>query len=189
MVTLLYSGNFGLGHALDTVLRGLHALNGNGRVKVLLVGHGKGLSETRRLVRELGLAGVEFRPPVPLYELGALLAAGDIHLVAQKPRTEGLIVPSKIYGTLAVGRPVLFVGPHHCEVARIVRESGGGFIVAPGDIQAAANALRQLAGDDNLRRLMGERAKRYYEENFGRQRSVARIIDLIERVAGNGHAT
>lgn len=183
MITLLYSGNFGLGHELDTVLRGLRALDSDGRVRVLFVGHGKGLPETRRLVKTLGLHDVEFRRPVPLYELAALLATGDIHLVAQKPRTEGLIVPSKIYGTLAVGRPVIFVGPQHCEVAQIVRGSGCGFVVAPGDTAAAADALRQLASDADLRRAMGERARTYYEEHFGRRRSVARIIDLIERVA------
>jgi len=180
MVTLLYSGNFGIGHELDTILRGLRAANGDGCVRVLLVGGGKGLTTVRRLVDELGLHDVEFRPPVPLYELQHLLAAGDVHLVAQKPRTEGLIVPSKIYGTLAAGRPVIFVGPEHCEVAQIVRDSGCGFVVPPGDIQAAAEALRQLAGDAELRHQMGERAKNFYQQNFGRDRSVARIVSLIE---------
>jgi glycosyltransferase involved in cell wall biosynthesis len=184
MVTLLYSGNFGLGHELDTVLRGLHSLNGDGRIKVLLVGNGKGLAETRRVVKELNLHEVEYRPPVPLYELPRLLAEGDIHLVAQKPGTEGLIVPSKIYGTLAAGRPVIFVGPDRCEVSRIVRESGCGFVVAPGDVQAAAKALRELAGDADLRRQMGERAKKYYEQCLGRKRSVALILDMINRVGG-----
>jgi len=184
MVTLLYSGNFGLGHELDTVLRGLHSLNGDGTMKVLLVGSGKGLPEAQRLVSDLKLHHVEFRPPVALEDLPRLLAEGDIHLVAQKPKTEGLIVPSKIYGTLAAGRPVIFVGPDRCEVSRIVRESGCGFVVAPGDVQSAAKALHELGGDAELRRQMGERAKKYYEQCLGRKRSVAMILDMINRVGG-----
>ncbi len=186
MTTLLYSGNFGLGHELNTVLRAVHALNGDTNLRVLLVGNGKGLTEIRRLAAELGLANIEFRPPVPLYELPKLLAGGDIHLVSQKPGTEGLIVPSKIYGSLAVGRPVVFIGPEHCEAARIVRDGRCGFVVAPGDVESAAQALRQLALDAELRRTMGQQAKEYYAERFGRKRSVARIINVIEGVAGNG---
>jgi len=189
MTTLLYSGNFGLGHGLDTVLRAVHALNGDTTLRVLLVGSGKGLAEIHRLVEELGLPNIEFRLPVPLYGLSDLLASGDIHFVSQKPKTEGLIVPSKIYGTLAVGRPVLFIGPQECEVADIVRASSCGFVVAPGDVESTAQALSQLALDAELRRTMGQRARRYYEEKFGRERSVARIIDVIERAAGNGRLT
>jgi colanic acid biosynthesis glycosyl transferase WcaI len=185
MVTALYSGNFGLGHDLETVLRALHTLNGDTNLHMLLVGNGKAVADIRRLVSELKLENTEFRPPVPLEALPSLLAYGDIHIVAQKLRTEGLIVPSKIYGTLAVGRPVIFIGPEHCEVAQIVHDSSCGFVVAPGDVKSAANALRTLALDATLRREMGGRAKRYYQEKLGRKRSVARIIDVIERVGGN----
>lgn len=185
-VTILYSGNFGLGHELDTILRAVREVKVDADIKLVLVGGGIGLADTRKLVKELELTNAEFRPPVPLYRLPKLLAEGDIHLVAQKPRTEGLIVPSKIYGILAVGRPSLFVGPTDCEVSRIVRDSGSGFAVAPGDIKAAANALTQLAGDPEMRREMGERAGQYYEKHFGRKRSVAKIITLIEQVTKNG---
>ncbi len=182
MITLLYSGNFGLGHDLDTILQAVHSLTGDGPLKVLLVGDGKGLAPLRRLVSDLRLENIEFRPPVPLSALPELLAAGDIHLVAQKSHTEGLIVPSKIYGTLAVGRPVVFIGPPHCEVAQIVRDSGCGFVVACDDIAGAADALRRLAEDAELRQTMGERARRYYTEHLGRKRSVGKIVHLIEQV-------
>jgi len=97
-------------------------------------------------------------------------------------------VPSKIYGTLAAGRPSLFVGPTDCEVGRIVRDSGSGFTVLPGDIHAAAAALKQLAEDTEFRRQMGERAKNYYAENLGRKRSAAKIVTLIEQVAREKHS-
>jgi len=83
MAILLYSGNFGLGHEPGTALYAVYALNGDVNMKLLLVGGGRGLPEIRRLVAQLELTDVEFRPPVPLYRLPQLLAEGDIHLVAQ----------------------------------------------------------------------------------------------------------
>ncbi len=186
MTTLLYSGNFGLGHELDTVLRAVHTLDGDVSLRVLLVGNGKGLAETRALVEELGLSNVEFRPAVPLPGLAELLAGGDIHVVSQRARTDGLIVPSKIYGSLAAGRPVVFIGPEHCEVARIVRDGRCGFVVEPGDVESTARVLGQLARDAELRRTMGQQAQQYYAENFGRKRSVAKIIHVIELAGGHG---
>jgi len=181
VITLLYSGNFGLGHELDTILHAMHALH-DGMWRLLFVGAGKGLVRIRGLVAELQLEDVEFRPPVPLYQLQDLLAEGNVHIVAQKPRTEGLIVPSKIYSILSVGRPTIFIGPQNCEVARIVEESASGFIIEPGDVDAAVDALRQLAFDPELRRQMGERAREHYCAHFGRDRSVSQIVQLIERM-------
>jgi len=186
MTTLLYSGNLGIGQDIGTVLRAAACLNGDADLHILIVGSGKGLPWARALASELQLRDVEFRPPVPLYRLPDLLAGGDIHVICQKAGTEGLLIPSKIYGTLAVGRPVIFVGPKHCEVAQIVRDSCSGFVVEPGDVPGAAKAIRELALDADLRKTMGQRARQYYAEKFGRRRSVARIIDVIERVAGNG---
>jgi colanic acid biosynthesis glycosyl transferase WcaI len=186
VITLLYSGNFGLGHELDTILHAVHTLRDDGMWKLLLVGAGKGLVAIRGLVAELQLEDVEFRPPVPLDRLQDLLAEGDVHVVTQKPRTEGLVVPSKIYSILCVGKPTIFVGPRNCEVARIVEESESGFVVEPGDVDAAVDALRQLAFDPELRRQMGERAREHYCTHFGRDKSVSRIVQLIERMEGNG---
>jgi len=185
MTTLLYSGNLGIGQDLGTILRAVARLNGDTDMSVLIVGGGKGFVDIRRLVGELRLANVEFRPPVPLYGLPDLLAGGDIHVICQKSGTEGLLVPSKIYSTLAAGRPSLFVGPPDCEVGRIVRDSRSGFVVEPGEVAGAVNALAALARSAALRREMGENAREYYEYYFGRKRSVARIIDVIERVAGD----
>jgi len=186
MTTLLYSGNLGIGQDLGTVLRAAASLNGDADLHILIVGGGKGLAAIRRLAVELKLENAEFRAPVPLYELPELLASGDIHIICQKSGTEGLLVPSKIYSTLAVGRPSVFVGPSDCEVGRIICESRSGFVVEPGDVEVAVNALATLAHSAALRWEMGENAREYYDHYFGRQRSVSKIIDIIERVAGNG---
>lgn len=186
MATLLYSGNIGIGQDLGTALRAAAQLSGQAALKVLIAGDGKGLAAVRALVSELHLADAEIRPPVPLEGLSALLARGDIHLICQQPGTEGLLVPSKVYSTLAAGRPSLFVGPAGCEVGRIVCESGSGFVVEPGDVATAADVLQRLTTNLALQRGMGRNARAYYERYFGRERSVSRIVAILE-AAGNGN--
>jgi len=185
MAVVLYSGNVGIGQDLGTVLRAVAGLNGDGGMTVRIVGGGKALPQFQSLAAELGLANVEFAPPVPLYQLPDLLAGGDIHLICQKPGTEGLLVPSKLYSTLAAARPSIFIGPGDCEVGRILLASGSGFVVEPGDVGKAMDALRYLVGSAPLREAMGRKGREYYETHFGRDKSVSRIVDILE-VAGNG---
>lgn len=187
MPTLLYSGNLGMGQDLGTVLRAVAQLSGRGNVYVRIVGGGKGLSQVKKISAELGLTQVEFCPPVPLYELPGLLASGDIHVICQKLGTEGLLVPSKVYGTLATGRPILFIGPEESEIGRIVRDGACGFIVQPGAVDRAKEVIAQLTDSADLREEMGTRARAYYESHFGRKRSVSRIIDILESVGNDGH--
>ncbi len=183
MLTLLYSGNIGMGQDLHTLVRAVARANGDMNFRTLIVGSGKGLASVKRLARDLQVRNVEFRDPVPLYKLNDLLASGDVHVICQKPGTEGLLVPSKIYGTLSVGRPSLFIGPEDCEVSRIIRESHSGYIVRPEDVNAAFSALINLVLSSALRKKMGENAREYYRQHFGRNRSVGKIIALIDQVS------
>ena len=182
MTTILYSGNLGMGQDLTTVLRAVARFNGDMDLHILIVGGGKGQAYTKQLVADLQLRNVEFREPVPLYKLAELLASGDIHIICQKRGTEGLLVPSKVYGTLVAGRPSLFLGPYNCEVARIIRDSRSGFVVEPGDVEGVSNALTSLILSSNLQEKMGENAREYYRLHFGRKKSVAKIISILEHV-------
>jgi colanic acid biosynthesis glycosyl transferase WcaI len=185
MVTLLYSGNLGLGQEIDTILHAIARLNGEHDLQFLIVSNSKGRTDIQRLIKQLQLNNVEFRKPVCLMELPKLLALGDIHLICQKQGTEGLLVPSKIYSTLAAGRPSLFVGPLNCEVSRIIKQSKSGFVAQTGDVNGTFEALSKLAGSKSLRQEMGDNAKNYYQANFGRRKSVENIISIIQQVAGN----
>jgi len=179
-MTLMYSGNIGLGHDLETMLRAIHQLEDNRKPRVLFVGNGALKKHLQQLVNQLRLDCVTFHPPQPLYALAENLATGDVHVVSQKPGTQGLMVPSKIYGIMAAGRPAIFIGPRDCEVAQIVRESNAGFLVEPGDVAGATKVLQQLLDDPETVKRMGRQAREYYEMNFGRDRSINRIIDTVE---------
>lgn len=157
MINAMYSGNLGLGHDLETIIRAVSILNGDFDLKVHFIGTGKARSSLETLVAQLALTNVTFYPPVPLRILPSMLRKGDIHFVSQKLGTEGCIVPSKIYGILAVGRPTIFIGPADSEVGAIIRDSSAGIIVTPGDIEGTAIAIEKLALNPLLLAEMGRR--------------------------------
>jgi len=180
---LMYSGNLGFGHELDTVVHAIAQIDGLSDLETVFVGQAKMRRPLEQLVDELGLKSVCFRPRQPLARLGETLATGDIQLISQRPGTEGLIVPSKLYGILAAARPVIYVGPDNTEVGQAIQQSQSGLVVRNGDVEALAAALQLLAADPSRRRQMGQRGRAFYLEHFGRDRSVERMVQVVEGVS------
>jgi hypothetical protein len=145
---LLYSGNFGVAHELETVAQGYqgHHRQGSGRVHLWLNATGVGATV---LSHRLSGAGVPFfrSTPVPLERLAGVLLSADAHLITLKDSFVGLVMPSKIYACLESGRPLLFVGSSDSDVDLLARGEHGlpYFRVACGDVAAFAEALEALA--------------------------------------------
>jgi hypothetical protein len=145
---LLYSGNFGVAHELETVAQGyqLHHRQGSGRVHLWLnaTGVGAGVLSDR-----LSAAGTPFfrSAPVPLERLAAILLSADAHLITLKDDFVGFVMPSKIYACLESRRPLLFVGSQESDIDLLARRQPGLFYwrVGCGDALAFAQALERLA--------------------------------------------
>ncbi len=75
------------------------------------------------------------------------LSMADAHLISMRPEMTGIVVPGKLYGVMAAGRPAIFVGPRHCESADTIRTAGCGITVDRGDVDGLVAALEHLAGD------------------------------------------
>jgi len=153
--TVMYSGNFGLAHPFETIIEAVKMLdaaasreaNHLAPVRFIFAGSGPKLESVRTALASC--ANVEFRPPAPLEKLSESLAAADVHLACMSDALLGLVVPSKIYGALAAGRPCLFLGPRESEAARIILESRRGLVFDPqtGGAELAA-VLRRWAARD-----------------------------------------
>jgi len=178
-LVVLYSGNMGLAHEFDAVLGAAERLRDDARVRFAFIGGGPRRGEIEREARRRGLANVEFRGYVPRERLGDSLTAGDLHLVTLRPGVEGLLVPSKIYGILAAGRPTLYVGPAAGEVAAIVGE-GCGAVIAPGDGETLAREIARYAADASSRERDGRRARELFDGRYGKERQVGRFVRLME---------
>ena len=116
---------------------------------------------------------------VPQDELAVHLASGDVHLASLEPAWDGMMVPSKLQGIFAAGRPVLFTGSRTCSMGRWILESGGGWVVAPGDVAGHVQAMQE-ALDPAERAKRGAAAKAFAEQRFDREKNVARIVELLE---------
>ncbi|SKA37241.1 Glycosyl transferase 4-like domain-containing protein [Enhydrobacter aerosaccus] len=144
---LLYSGNYGIAHEVETVAEGYHRHHreGTGRVRLWLSASGAG---TEELVRRFTQEKLPFHrsAPVPLERLPGLLRAPHAHLVTLKDRFVGYVMPSKIYACLESGRPLIFVGSAESDVDLLARTSGVRYWrTSCGDPAMFASALEELA--------------------------------------------
>lgn len=155
----MYSGNLGLAHSFDEFLEAARRLREDARIVFLFVGGGPRMAELRESAQREGLANVRFRDYVPRGSLRRSLALADVHLISMRPEMTGIVVPGKLYGVMAAGRPALFVGPDHCETADTIRDAGCGFVIAPGDPAAVSSAIERLAAEPSLAGRMGERGR------------------------------
>jgi colanic acid biosynthesis glycosyl transferase WcaI len=155
----MYSGNLGLAHSFDEFLEAARRLRDRDDMVFLFVGAGPRAEEVRSARDREGLTNVRLLDYVPRQELHHSLSVGDVHLISMRPEMTGIVVPGKLYGIMAAGRPALFVGPAHCESADTIRRAGCGFTIAPGDAEGVVSALTTLAGDLNLARQMGQKGR------------------------------
>jgi len=168
---VMYSGNFGVGHEFATLIGAARQLERRRpEVLFLFVGDGSRKAEAERA--SAGLGNVKFLPYQPLEKLGESLSAADVHAVTMLEGMEGLMVPSKLYGALASGRPVLFIGPEGCEVSRVIGKRPVGWSMRPGDAAGVAKAIESAADDSRGTVEKGERARRTFEKLYDRAVSV-----------------
>jgi glycosyltransferase involved in cell wall biosynthesis len=187
-----YSGNMGRAHEFDTILRAAARVQaaeagspGSSaeplkRSMFLFVGGGAQRESIERKARELGLSALAFQPYQPREKLSESLGAADVHLVSLKPELEGLVVPSKLYGILAAGRPVVFVGANGGEIAQLVRRERVGFAVEPGEDERLAEMLMKLRDYARLRLETGARARQVFEERFDFAIAAAKFEEVLD---------
>ena len=153
-------------------------------VRWLFIGGGAQTEKLKRAARERGFGSMVFRPYQPRERLSDSLSAPDVHLISLKPDLEGLIVPSKYYGIAAAGRPAIFVGHPEGELARIIRDSGTGFVVRDGDGAGLAEAILELARNPELAAEQGSRARRLFETKYEFAHAVTAWESLIRKTSG-----
>jgi glycosyltransferase involved in cell wall biosynthesis len=172
---VLYSGNMGRGHDIETVLAAAGMLREREDLVFLFIGDGAKRPLVERAAR--GNPCIRLLPYQPRAALAQSLSAGDVHIVAQDANTAGLIEPSKLYGAMAVARPVLVIGPEATEVSRTVRQEEIGEVVANRNAQGAKEAIVRLLEDGEGR---GERARAALERAYGRNRRTPEIARILK---------
>jgi glycosyltransferase involved in cell wall biosynthesis len=177
---VLYSGNAGLAHDFDTVLEAADRLRDNSQILFAFVSAGPQMEHIERRREDLRLPNVEIRLPVARDALCDNLGAGDVHLITLKREVPGLLVPSKIYGILAAGRPSIYVGPAEGEVFDILSSGRCGTRIGNGDAAALAQSILRYFNDGALRAQEGERAREIFEQRFTKRRAMEQFRSVLQ---------
>lgn len=188
-LVVMYSGNMGLGHRFSEILEVVrhHFMADPGmpgdvekgpRVRVVFYGAGKRRREIEEFIRNHPAAPVELHDYVPRHLLAAHLRSADIHLVSLQSGWEGTMVPSKLQGIFAVGRPVLFVGSEESSIGSWIRESSGGWVVVPGDPDAMHRALLEAAQPGSCA-TRGRSAGRFARCCFDREENAGKVAEWM----------
>jgi len=164
-----YSGNLGRAHEVDTILAVLDILRNDEGIVFMFIGGGAGLDRLRQVATDKGYGNVYFKEYQPRQYLAESLSVADVHLVSLLPRLEGLIVPSKFYGILAVGRPVIYIGSPNGEIPSIIDRESCGFTVDVGEASILAQRLRACAENRREVNAMGKNSRMLYQKCYQKQ--------------------
>lgn len=195
-----YSGNLGRAHEFETILKAAERLltlsrqgkgnlneeRENSAVVFLFIGGGHQRDWLEQETCRRGLDNIVFKPYQPRERLTQSLGVADVHLVSLQPVLEGYIVPSKFYGIMAAGRPVLFIGDTQGEIATLIARKQCGIAVAEGDSAALAEAIQCLRDDPVLCSELGHNARQALLENFDQRIALKEWTRLLTRVSGGG---
>ena len=185
-LAVMYSGNMGLGHRFETILAAARSLAPIDTVHFVFIGDGAKRPQIDAFRRAHNLKNIIMLPYQPRERLRETLSAGDVHLISLDAKVQGLIVPSKLAGILAVGRPVVFLGSEQNSIAAAILQEPCGYVIPEGDVSQLEAIIKRLMENPEHRRRLGEAARNLFEREYDRAVVVPQIIAKIEH---NAHKT
>ena len=179
-IVLLYSGSMNNKQGLDILTKVIHILIGDHDLVWLLAGEGPTKAKLKQSVE--GLKNVKVLPLQPATSINEWLNIADIHLLPQKEDAADLVMPSKLLGILASGRPLVASSPADSELGKLTEEAG--IRVEPGDAEGFATAIRRLSRDRELRTSLGSRGRQLVEERYCRETLLEKMeADLLGEIS------
>ncbi len=185
---VMHSGNVGHAQNLDNLIRATTFVRDLDDLRAVIVGFGARHAADVELAGQLEADRVTFLPYQPRELLPESLSSADVHFVGLGKGLAGYVVPSRLYGILAVGRPVIVAADEESEPARIVREVGCGLVVPPGRPDLLAAALREVHGGAHDLQEMGRLGLAYVGEAADRSVAFGRYRGLLDEVVAEGRA-
>ena len=154
----------------------------NPRIIFLFIGGGHRSAELVRHINARGLADkFVFLPYQSDEALKYSLSVPDVHWISLRPELEGLIVPSKVYGIAAAGRPIIAVTAKGGEIARLVKAHDCGIVVEPGHVNDMVKAIIQLSTNTAAATGMGRQSRAMLEAKFTRRHALACWTQVVDR--------
>ena len=182
--TVLYSGNLGRCHDLDTILGTIKLLQ-HQPIQFVFIGAGAKHELCQQTVTELQLNNCNFLPYQDRENLPYSLTACDLALVSIAPGLEGVVAPSKLYGIMAAGRAIAAICEPHSYLRKLIADAQCGACFNNNDSVSLANFILALAADTSLAVTMGDAGRKYLEDNFTPKiiaRQYYQVLELTSEV-------
>ncbi len=178
---IMYSGNHSPANPLATLLQAAVRLKNDDDLRFVFVGGGSGKEEVQAVIRDEGLTNALSLPYQPLADLKYSLSAADVHVVSLGQEMVGIIHPCKIYGAMAVGRPIVYFGPTPSHITDLIEAHGIGFSLSHGDVDATVNVILRLKNmPPNELGLMGQKAQVALRQSLSQRMLCAKFCDRLE---------
>jgi glycosyltransferase involved in cell wall biosynthesis len=175
---VMYSGNHGPSNPLATILEAAARLRGDPRLLFMFIGGGIG----KREVEAAGLPNVRSLPYQPLATLRYSLSAADVHLVTLGNDVVGIVHPCKVYGAMAVARPILLLGPEESHLGDLLGHESIGWAIPHGDVDGVVRLLTtilELPTEERVTR--GRQARAMIDAQLSKAMLCGRLCDVLER--------
>lgn len=179
---VMYSGNHGFSTPVVTVLDAAVRMQNHENLRFFFIGGGVGKKDVRATIEEHHPNNLTDLPYQPFDRIKYSLSAADVHLVSVGDDVVGVVHPCKVYGAMAVARPILLLGPDPCHVSDIIREHNIGWHIKHGDVDGAMRTIEAiLATPREELEAMGQRARDLASSQFGMRELRSRFCDVVER--------
>jgi colanic acid biosynthesis glycosyl transferase WcaI len=176
-ILVVYSGNLGRKQGLETIVDAARLLQEHPAIRFVISGDGAGRSDMEAQAN--GLSNITFLPVQADNDFRHMMMAADVHLLPQRKEAADLVMPSKLGNILASGRPVVAGAEQGTQVYDAVQ--GCGIVVPPEDPNAFADAIKKLAGDANLRKILGDEGRRRAQKEWTKENALrlleAKLLD------------
>jgi glycosyltransferase involved in cell wall biosynthesis len=181
-----YVGTHGMAHALETVLKAAKLLEGEPKIRFLLVGDGAERQNLLKKKEEMGLKNLLMLPQQKKEEVPEILAASDACMVLlRKTELFKTVIPSKIFEAMAMERPII-LGVDG-ESRKIVEESGSGVFIEPEDPEQLADAVLGMSRDPAGTARMGKSGGEFVRKHYNRDQLALKYLDVLKRVSANSN--
>ena len=178
---VLYSGNMGRCHDLETIIDAAEYLQDD-PIRFVFIGAGPKRQEVEESVTQKQLKNCLFLPYQEKSVLPHSLTACDVSLVSVGHGMEGVVAPSKFYSALAAGRPIVAICEKHSYLRQLIADANCGSAVLPGDSRGLAEFIRYLSHDQQRSMTMGQLGNTYIHNRFTRDRICRQYVHLVEEI-------
>ena len=174
---ILYSGNLGRTHSLQTLLEAAHRLRDNNNIHFLIVGDGAKKLEMLQTAENLDLQNVTFMPRQPREKLRDLQNAGDMAIISFMPGMKGISVPSRMYNMMAAGKPIVALTSRDHELGQTILENDAGWVIETQQPESLARLVAETPESEIVQK--GENARKAAVDKYSYEKIMSKYFDLF----------